>query len=1014
MAQGVRFEPTTVGDERLVARTRLTQLLNGRFSHRLTTVVGAAGFGKTTALALAVENNTLDPLGKDVWLTIASPMSSVNSLFSGLARALDIEPGRSPRATLEHVIDALWSAAPDDVVVIIDDAHLLTGDAIEGLAELLSEMPANAHLVLGSRLKPDVPMARLRAHGRLLEISEHDLALDDAELASLAHRNHADGDAQLPRHVATADLQLAAGIEASADFMWEEVLTGLDSDRLTTLRRCSVLEELDDEIVSAVSDGGFDTHTLLGGLPLVERFGHGCRLHPILREALSTRLEPGERRKTLSIAADAELKRLRVPMAVRLYHESGDPISALDAAREFAIAPTMVQTMGDVTTTRRIVEQIDPEAPVRHLLDALTHFAGLEAHLGQLLTDAAAVARTAGDERLEAVALYRAGQTQLLHHSLDFWDTFHRIATLSATDEFARGVHAYFQTILSQLDGQPEEAIAALDAVAVLGRSIELTVRAERLYDLCRPEQTAVGLTNEDIAILPPGAAAFIGVSIWSRGDSSPEASLVAVAASVERTLRARYTHPIVSTLVTGALIAVAAGETELAQRYADHGEEVAMSGVGPAIGEGVLIARAAVAAVRHGDDAAVALLRDESPSFEYHVGDNRKWPSRAQLGSLPLVYLARPDLRDMLDHISVGPAIAAAIAAGRSLVALRNDNDTSGAANLPWRRVNLLRAHVLPPHLVELVCAAVAGGHAEAAELLDVIPHATDHLERVAASSTPAAEVARSILGATPRAEPFRLHACTLGPVVLQRNGDNVDAPAFIKRPKVRELFALLIERSRMPRAEIIDLLWPGHDDDEKAQSSLRTTLSTLNDVLDPARARGESAFHLDADSDSIGLDARITTDLTTFEALIAAAQADDNAALPARALDEYRQAMELYRGDYLLGLDASWIVLTRLRLRAVAVNATCRIAELTAAKGEPEEAARWAARGRTIEPLNERAGRLFVAALDASGDRSAARAAADELLATLAGADLDASPATLRLVGRLRSTPSASRGTA
>ncbi|MFK7919241.1 MAG: BTAD domain-containing putative transcriptional regulator [Ilumatobacter sp.] len=1003
MAQGVRFEPTTVADDRLVARARLTQLLNGRFTHRLTTVVGAAGFGKTTAVALAVDNNRLDPIGTDVWLTIASSMSSADALYNGIAHALDVEAGQSVDTTLEHITDALWSAAPDDVVLIIDDAHFLVDDALDALSALVVAMPANAHLLVGSRTKPQMPMARLRAHGQLLEVGETDLALDDAELTALARRNDDGSDTHLPRHVATADLQLAAGIEASADFMWEEVLAGLDPDRLTILRRCSVLDDLDDDMVACLSDNAFDTDSLLDKLPLVERFDDGCRLHPILREALSTRLEPGERRKTLSIAADAELQRQRVTAAVRLYHEAGDSISALEAAREFAIAPTMVQTMADVTTTRRIVDQIDPDAPVRQLLDALTHFAGLEAHLGQLLTGAASAARAGGDDRLEAVALYRAGQTQLLHHSLDFWPTFDRLAELAEHDEFARGVHAYFRTILDQLDGRPDDAVAALDDVAVLGRSTELSVRAERLYDLGRPEQVAVGLTKEDVAILPPGAAAFIGVSIWARGDSNPESSLVAVAGSIERTLRARYTHPIVSTLATGALIALAAGETELARRYTDHGDEVAASGVGPAIGEVMLIARAAVTAVRDGDEAAVALLQEKGPLFEYYVGDDRKWPSRAQLSSLPLVYLARPDLREMLDRISVGPAITAAIAAGRALLQLRATGDTAGAVALPWRQVNLLRSHVLPPHLVELVCAAVAGGQDEVAELLDVIPQSTEHLERVARGSTVAAEIARSILGSAPRLEPFRLHACTLGPVVLQRNGNDVDAPAFTRRPKVRELFALLIERGRMPRVEIMGMLWPDSDD-EKAQSSLRTTLSTLNDVLDPERGRGETAFHVDADAESIGLDPHITTDRTTFEELISAAQSDDNAGLPARALDEYRAALELYRGDYLLGVDASWIVLTRLRLRTLAVNATCRVAELVAAKGEPEEAARWAARGRAIDPLNDRAGRLFIAALDAAGDRSAARAAADELIATLGDADLEASTATLRTIDRLR----------
>ena len=79
-------------------------------------------------------------------------------------------------------------------------------------------------------------------------------------------------------------------------------------------------------------------------------------------------------------------------------------------------------------------------------------------------------------------------------------------------------------------------------------------------------------------------------------------------------------------------------------------------------------------------------------------------------------------------------------------------------------------------------------------------------------------------------------------------------------------------------------------------------------------------------------------------------------------------------------------------------------RIAELEAARGEPEEAARWAERGRSIDPLNERAGRLFVAALDAMGDRSAARSAADELHSTLVGAGLELTSTTTRLFERIR----------
>lgn len=1009
MPQGFRFEPTTVRHDRVVARSRLTRLLNGRFAHRVTTVIGAAGYGKTTALALAVESNRLDPQGSDAWLTVMSSSTTGAQLMNGIAAALNLNGDGDIDATIERITDSMWSAAPEDVAIILDDVHLIgSGEPMSALASLLSAMPANGHLVIGSRHRIDLPVARLRAHGELLEVGIEELALDDDELLALQHRGsvpvHND-DHQLPRHVATADLQLAAGINAGADFLWEEVLVRMEPDRLMHLRRCAVLEELDDQLVLAVSDGAFDTEALLDGLPLVERFDGGSRMHTILRTALAARLEPGERHKTLSIAAAAHAERGNFPMAVHLYFEANDPISALDAARDFAVAPTMIQTIDDVVSTRRIVMQIDPDAPVTKLLEAITHFAGLEAQIGDLLMEAADVARDAGDVRLEAVALYRAGQTRLLHHAPDYWKTHARIKELARRDEYSAAVFGYFSSIIHQLDGKATEAIECLDAVGGLGRSTELSARSERLYDLGRPEQVAVGLTTEDLMQLPPGAAAFIGLSIWARGHSSPEASVVAVTNSIEQAMRARYTHPLVSNLVAGVLIALAARENDLARRWVLQVTEVAADGVGPAIEEGALIARAAAAAVMDSDEAAITMLQEESSRFEYYTGDKRKWPSRAQLGSMPLLYLARPELRATFNSSNLGPNLCAAVAAGRALVAIREDGDVDHAADLPWGRTNLLRAHVLPHHLVELACAAIAHGHHEARSILDHIPRTRELLERVASTNTSAAgDTARDILGTTPRPEPFVLHALALGPVALERDGAPVDATEFTNRPKVRELFTLLVERGNAQRHDLCALLWPEHDNEDKALSSLRTTLPTLNDVLEPSRSRGASAFHLRATSDAVELDHRVTSDVAAFENLVTAAQTDDNAGLPGRALDGYRLAAEMYRGDYVQGIDAQWVVLPRLRLRALAVAAMCRIAELTAAKGEPEDAARWAERARTVDPLNERAGRLFVSALDASGDRSAARAAAHELVDTLQSADLALSPPTQRLIDRLQ----------
>jgi DNA-binding SARP family transcriptional activator len=1004
MTHGFRFEPTAVRHGDVIDRARIIRLLNQRFDHRVTTVIAEAGFGKSTALALAVENNRLDPIGRDVWLAADRDDGRPDHFVGGLATALGIDQSTVDDGRLERIIDAIWSQAPTDVAIVIDDAHRLDGTAsMQVLAELLSRLPANGHLVLAGRSTPDIPLARLRAHGELLEIDERNLEFDDDELARLRQLRRQHDAMSLPRHAATADLRLAAGLDAGAAFLWEEILASYDTDRLTALRRVAVLDELDDELVDAITDGAFDCATLLAGTPLVERSDDGThRLHDILREALIARLEPGERRKTLAIAADTERRRERFPRAVELYDESGDPIGALETARAFALAPTMLQTLDAVHTTRRIARGIDPDAAVCKVLDAISRFAGLEGQLAAMFLEAGAAARADGDDELEALAMYRAAQTQLLHHADDYWATYDRIVELAEHNEFAAGVEAYLSSIHHQLDGDADAALAALDRIHGLGRSTELVARAERLYDLARPELVAVGLTSDDVAHLTPGATAFIGISIWIRGDSSPDASAAAVSDSIERTLRQGFTHPAVSTLGTGALIALAAGHDDVARRYAEHAADLARSGVGQSILEVVIVARAAVAAVLDGDAAASAILAERQPHPQY-VDEHNNWPSRAHLAALTMVYVCQPSLRPMLDRVDLGSAGSAAVAAGRAVIALREHDDAAPAADLPWHQVDLLRANVLPTHLAELACAAMSVGSEAAADVLHALPHERRLLQRVVeVSGRSAARVAADVLGDIPQAEPFRLDITTLGPVELHRDGQPVTAPEIVKRPKVRELLGLLAERRRVDRREIIDLLWPEHDD-ERALANLRTTLSTLNNALEPDRARGTSAFHLAIDGESVVLDDRVGHDVVEFERLVEAARADDRSGLPARALDTYVAAIDIYRGDYLAGFDVSWVVLTRLRLRSLAVTTLCRIAELVAARGEPEQAARWAGQAREIDPLNERAGRQFVAALEASGDRSAARTAMRSLVDTLDDADIVPDAATVRLAARL-----------
>ena len=189
-----------------------------------------------------------------------------------------------------------------------------------------------------------------------------------------------------------------------------------------------------------------------------------------------------------------------------------------------------------------------------------------------------------------------------------------------------------------------------------------------------------------------------------------------------------------------------------------------------------------------------------------------------------------------MWNRCEFGPCVSMAVEAGAAIVAAREDDDVTRAAALPWSQPNLMRAHILPTHLVELACAAIAGGNSLAADVLETIPHTNDLLHRTAAvTAKSTATVATRRLGVVARDQPFELHATLLGPVELFRDGQLVEINAFAKRPKVRELLAVLLERGAMTRFELCALLWPGHEDEDRALGNLRTALSFLNDVLEP-----------------------------------------------------------------------------------------------------------------------------------------------------------------------------------
>ncbi|NJN17500.1 MAG: AAA family ATPase [Oscillochloris sp.] len=184
----------------VVRRTYLIDRLDAGFAAGLTLIVAPAGFGKTTLAAAWLEH--LAAAGANTaWLALGEAESDPARFLDYLAAALrrldpaigaDLSAGRDPAAhasiliaLLNHLTALIEEQPEQRYVLAIDDLHLAESTAVDALLSTLAlHLPAGFQLLLISRIDPAMPLARLRATGRLCEIRERDLRFNRDEAAA--------------------------------------------------------------------------------------------------------------------------------------------------------------------------------------------------------------------------------------------------------------------------------------------------------------------------------------------------------------------------------------------------------------------------------------------------------------------------------------------------------------------------------------------------------------------------------------------------------------------------------------------------------------------------------------------------------------------------------------------------------------------------------------------------------------------------------------------------------------
>ncbi len=170
----------------LIPRARLFERLNAGLGGKVTLIAAPAGFGKTTLLVEWLKTSdhqtawlSLDEHDNELRLFVQSLAAALRTVFPdafGATASLLTAPHFPLPDRLAALLINELADVPDDVILVLDDYHLIHASEVHTLLTLLIEhLPLQLHLVLISRSDPPLPLASWRARGQLNELRRTDL-----------------------------------------------------------------------------------------------------------------------------------------------------------------------------------------------------------------------------------------------------------------------------------------------------------------------------------------------------------------------------------------------------------------------------------------------------------------------------------------------------------------------------------------------------------------------------------------------------------------------------------------------------------------------------------------------------------------------------------------------------------------------------------------------------------------------------------------------------------------------
>lgn len=1014
----------------VIQRPVLLERLQAVADHKLTLVCAPPGYGKTTIVAqfayqspYAVAWQTLEERDRDVPNLYRESLAALEQVAPGIQDLPGDPVGYTPMELAGLVADYLRNNTTEDFIYVLDDIQYLAGapGAETWLRGIVALLPPNCHLILIGRILPDLPLTEMIARREVLALGQEQLKFTPTEIDSLAREvldlapsptevydlaSRLEGWPAgiflalrpLPSDLERAMLNGGEGPEGLFDALATLMLRAQPPGLRDFLLASSTLERLTPELCSAALGLRDSAHWLAEAQNrnlFVTRVSNGVVYHRLFRSLLQRQLK--ESNPTLYYDLHTQAARWfeennRIDEAFEHYLNAGLYKRAVSIAEQVSRAYFTQGKVETLLTWQNALSKTGVITPRLAYACALIHTDRYAYQTAEMELDQAEEGfRALGNETGVA-------ETELQRAMINFQRGRYDVAIAQAMPyrdaprgpSNLRGRALKILGLASLRLGDVEQALAYLEEALPLFQTYADAYALTNLLQDLEVTYTRLGRSQEANACLQEvvalrrslGSAGALALALNNLGYhyhqlGDYQQALVTfqeglrIVAHVPDKRAESYLRWSLGDLQRDQ------GVFDEAIRLYNKALEL-IGGSEPSLRASILISASNLQRWRlklHEAlllaDEATALSKTHNVALERALAQAAFWTTRALSGQVKdaakHLEAVLNDLKRQGNKIELVQVLAQYV-----IVNLLSEDVAAARDNLRMAIATAQEGGSLQPLVAEAVHTPILHKFIAEEGGLDLVL-----LQRITALRD-AQRKTHHETRLTPtngRTDTFSLRVLTFGQEAVERDGRMISASEW-RAASAKELFFYLLFEGGKTREQISLVFWPDSPT-KRVRSNFHTTLYRARQAV------GENALLYENDRYFINPDLDIWCDAYEMEAL--ARQARLLSPHDARTEDLWRRAVSLYRGEFLMSLDADWTYTRREAYHETYLEALIGLGTCARARGDLREALSTFKQALEVDPFREDIHRAIMLCYADGGDRNKIHIQFQELKALL-----------------------------